>query len=116
MRLELFSQRQESRVFLVPMSSVNLTSEPCAQIPRVDNMDRMREMTSPGKIDLPAGHRSADNISVMLMAFPHLFPPSSNQWRENADLRALKIFTSALDIWVKFTHMINRPVRRGALS
>jgi hypothetical protein len=33
-------------------------------------------MVETGKIDLAEGTEHADNVSVMLMAFPHLFPPS----------------------------------------
>lgn len=41
-------------------------------------------MTGSGKIDLPKGQGHADFISSMLMAFPHLFPPSTNTWTRDA--------------------------------
>jgi hypothetical protein len=44
-----------------------------------DNMDQIETMISTNKIDLADAHEHADTISVMLMAFPHLFPPASNQ-------------------------------------
>jgi cytochrome c556 len=48
-----------------------------------DNMDQIETMISTGKIDIADAHEHADTISVMLMAFPHLFPPASNQWKAN---------------------------------
>src|SRR6478672_4520573 len=44
------------------------------------NMDEIDTMLQTGKIDLTEGREHADMISVMLMAFPHLFPPNSDQW------------------------------------
>src|SRR5437588_5775274 len=38
------------------------------------NMDEIDTMLQTGKIDLTEGREHADTISVMLMAFPHLFP------------------------------------------
>src|SRR5712691_2503135 len=50
------------------------------------NMDEMEAMASSGKaIDLAEGHEHADMISVMLMVFPYLFLPSTNQWKPNVD-------------------------------
>jgi cytochrome c556 len=48
------------------------------------NMYPIDEMLQTGKIDLVAGHANADSISAMLMAFPHLFPNSTNLWNQNA--------------------------------
>ena len=48
------------------------------------NMDEIDTMLQTGKIDLAEGREHADTISVMLMAFPHLFPPDSDQWKPNA--------------------------------
>ena len=47
------------------------------------NMDEIDTMLQTGKIDLAEGREHADTISVMLMAFPHLFPPDSDQWKPN---------------------------------
>ena len=50
------------------------------------NMDELETMTSSDKpINLTEGHEHADNISVMLMAFPHLFAPATNQWKPNVE-------------------------------
>src|SRR5882762_6971609 len=41
------------------------------------NMDELETMTASDKgVNLAEGHEHADNISIMLMAFPHLFAPS----------------------------------------
>src|SRR3974390_122396 len=44
-----------------------------------DNMDQIEQMIATNKVDINDAHEHADTISVMLMAFPHLFPPASNQ-------------------------------------
>jgi len=50
------------------------------------NMDELETMTGSDKpISLTKGHEYADNISVMLMAFPHLFGAATNQWKPNVE-------------------------------
>jgi hypothetical protein len=51
-----------------------------------DKMDQIEAMIAAGKIKLDQGHDLADTISVMFMALPHLFPPSTNQWKAGADI------------------------------
>ena len=46
--------------------------------------------------------------SVMLMAFPHLFPPSSNQWKPNADLDPGTDTFASPDVWSKFPDFYQR--------
>src|SRR2546430_9217409 len=41
--------------------------------------------TSDKGVNLTEGREHADLISVMLMAFPHLFPASTNQWKPNVE-------------------------------
>jgi cytochrome c556 len=48
------------------------------------NMYPIDEMVETGKIDLVTGRANAESISAMLMAFPHLFPNSTNLWHPNA--------------------------------
>jgi cytochrome c556 len=49
------------------------------------NMDEIETMLAPeGKLALADAQEHAEVISTLLMAFPHLFPPSTNQWREGA--------------------------------
>jgi cytochrome c556 len=67
-----------------------------------NNMDELTTMTSTGKIDLDKAHGLADTISVMLMAFPHLFPPATNQWQPNADRDPATDTYAAPDVWTRF--------------
>jgi cytochrome c556 len=48
------------------------------------NMYPIDEMLETGKIDLGAGRIPLESISAMLLAFPHLFPNSTNLWNQNA--------------------------------
>src|SRR5580700_9162443 len=49
------------------------------------NMDEIETMLAPeGKLELADAQEHAEVISTLLMAFPHLFPPSTNQWKEGA--------------------------------
>jgi len=50
------------------------------------NMDELEAMTTSNKgVDLAEGREHADLISVMLMAFPHLFPATTNQWKPDVE-------------------------------
>jgi len=50
------------------------------------NMDELETMTTSDKgVNLAEGREHADMISVMLMAFPHLFPADTNQWKPNVE-------------------------------
>jgi cytochrome c556 len=49
------------------------------------NMDEIETMLAPeGKLELSDAQEHAEIISTLLMAFPHLFPPATNQWKEGA--------------------------------
>ena len=49
------------------------------------NMDEIETMLAPeGKLDLSGGQEHAETISTRLMAFPHMFPPATNQWTAGA--------------------------------
>jgi cytochrome c556 len=73
-----------------------------------DNMDQIEKMIAIGKIDLDDAHEHADTISVMLMAFPHLFPPASNQWKPGADIDPVTGTFASPDVWSKFTDFYKR--------
>jgi cytochrome c556 len=49
-----------------------------------NNMYEIDQMMQTGKYDLTRGRTNADSISAMMMAFPHLFPESTNTWVANA--------------------------------
>src|SRR3954467_11696588 len=42
-----------------------------------ENMDELEAIVASGKIDVQHGAMHADSVSVMLLAFPHLFPSAS---------------------------------------
>jgi cytochrome c556 len=67
-----------------------------------DNTDRLTRMISDQAIDLPEARARANTIYVMLMALPHLFPPNSNQWKEDADLDPVTDTAASPDIWANF--------------
>jgi cytochrome c556 len=74
-----------------------------------DNMDQIETMISTGKIDIADAHEHADTISVMLMAFPHLFPPGSNQWKaNNPDPDPVTDTFASPDAWSKFPDFYKR--------
>src|SRR6516225_11252777 len=54
------------------------------------------------KLNLDEGHANADVISVLLMAFPHLFPPSTNEWKPNVDRDPATDTYASPDIWTKY--------------
>jgi cytochrome c556 len=67
------------------------------------NMDELETMTGPGgKVDLTEGQEHADMISVMLMAFPHLFPPATNQWKPNATRDPGTDTFAAPELWTRY--------------
>jgi len=50
------------------------------------NMDEIETMLAPGgKLDLADAREHAEVISTLLLVFPHLFPPSTNQWKQGAE-------------------------------
>jgi len=67
-----------------------------------DNADQIRSMISERNIDLNKAQEAARNISVMLKAFPHLFPPTSNQWKEGVSDPVTDTIASP-DIWTDFS-------------
>jgi cytochrome c556 len=73
-----------------------------------DNMDQIDMMISTNKIDIDDAHEHADTISVMLMAFPHLFPPSSNQWKPGVEIDPVTGTFASPDLWSKFADFYKR--------
>jgi cytochrome c556 len=71
-----------------------------------DNMDELEAIIEAGKesgkIDVQHGTQHADIASVMLLAFPHLFPPHSNEWKPNVDKDPGTDTYAAPEIWTRF--------------
>ena len=74
----------------------------------MNNMDKIQEMISERRINPNVSRECADNIASMLMAFPHLFPSSSNQWKEDIDLDPVKDTFASPDIWTEFADFSRR--------
>src|SRR5947209_6287554 len=72
----------------IPMDTIN------------SNMDAIETMIAAGKaIDLTEAREHAALISVMLMAFPHLFPASTNQWQPNRQPDPWTDSYATPDVW-----------------
>jgi cytochrome c556 len=67
-----------------------------------DKMMEIENMVAFKKIDIAAAQAKADAISVMLLAFPHLFPASSNQWKPDADRDPVADTFAAPELWTGF--------------
>jgi cytochrome c556 len=59
-------------------------------------------------IDLGAAHESADVISVLLMAFPHMFPAATNQWKPNVEKDPALDTYAAPELWTRFADFYKR--------
>jgi cytochrome c556 len=68
-----------------------------------EKMDALEAATaSPKKIELEGAREQADVISVLLMAFPHMFPPVTDQWKPNVDKDPATDTFAAPEVWTKF--------------
>jgi cytochrome c556 len=73
------------------------------------SMDEIEAMLAPGaKIESAEAREHADLISVLLMAFPHLFPPATNQWKEGADRDAAADTYASPELWRQFSDFYAR--------
>jgi cytochrome c556 len=72
------------------------------------NMDELEANAGSAKIDLAEGRNHADIVSVMLMAFPHLFPQNTNQWKPNVDRDPGSDTYAAPEIWSGFADFYKR--------
>src|SRR5215470_1814351 len=72
------------------------------------NMDDLEANAGSAKVDLAEGRSHADIISVMLMAFPHLFPPTTNEWKPNVDRDPGTDTFAAPEIWTGFADFYQR--------
>jgi cytochrome c556 len=78
------------------------------------NMDELETMTGSDKaINLTEGHEHADNISVLLMAFPHLFGAATNQWKPNVERDPGRDTYASPDL---FTHYADFYARAASAS
>ena len=71
------------------------------------NMAELEAIASSGK-DLDEGKEHADIVSVMLMVFPHLFPPSTNQWKADSQRDPGTDTFAAPEAWTNFADFYGR--------
>ena len=73
------------------------------------NMDEIETMLLPeGKLNLADGTEHADTISIMLMAVPHMFPASTNQWKPNVERDPATDTYAAPELWTNFADFYKR--------
>jgi cytochrome c556 len=80
-------------------------------------MDALETATaSSKKIDLAAANEQADIVSVLLMAFPHMFPPATNQWKPNVDKDPGTDTFAAPDVWIKYADFYQQSAAASKLA
>jgi cytochrome c556 len=73
------------------------------------NMDEIETMLAPGgKVEAADAVEHADTISIMLLSFPHMFPPATNEWRPNVDRDAATDTFASPDVWQNFSDFYQR--------
>ena len=73
------------------------------------NMDEIETMLAPeGKLNLADAQEHAETISTMLLAFPHLFPPATNQWKAGAERDPATDTVASPDVWTRFSDFYER--------
>jgi cytochrome c556 len=81
------------------------------------NMDEIETMLAPeGKLELAEGQEHAETISTMLMAFPHMFPPGTNQWKPGADRDPATDTFASPDVWSNFAEFYQRATAASKLA
>ena len=81
---------------------------------RMDELEGM--LASADKFDLAEAREHADMISVMLMAFPHLFQPATNQWQPNVERDAGRDTYAAPQLWTNFADFYGRAGRASQVA
>jgi cytochrome c556 len=80
----------------------------------LDAIDWM--LAAGGPIDLARASEHADTISIMLMAFPHLFPPGTNQWQPNAKRDPAHDTFAAPELWTNFADFYRQTAAASRLA
>ena len=81
------------------------------------NMDEIETMLAPGgKLDLADAREHAEVISTLLLVFPHLFPPSTNQWKQGAERDpAIDTFANPA-IWSHYADFYKRATEASKIA
>ena len=80
------------------------------------NMDDLEANAGGSKVDLAEGKAHADIVSVMLMAFPHLFPPSTNQWKPNVERDPGADTFAAPEVWTNYADFYKRAAAASKIA
>jgi cytochrome c556 len=81
------------------------------------NMDEVETMLAPGgKLDEAEAREHLDIISVLLMAFPHMFLAATNQWRPGVDRDAALDTFAAPELWASFGDFYRRASAASKLA
>ena len=80
------------------------------------NMDDLEANAGSSKVDLTEGKDHADIVSVMLMAFPHLFPPKSNEWKPNVALDPGTDTFAAPEVWTSYADFYKRAAAASKIA
>jgi cytochrome c556 len=81
------------------------------------NMDEIEGMmASPKGVDMAEGREHADNISIMLMAFPHLFPADTNQWKPNFERDPGRDTYAAPELWTAYADFYARATQASKVA
>lgn len=72
------------------------------------NMDDLEANAASPKVELTEGKDHADIVSVMLLAFPHLFPPVTNQWKPNVERDPGTDTYAAPELWTNYADFYKR--------
>ena len=81
------------------------------------NMDQIEEMFEPeAKLELADAQEHAEMISTMLMAFPHMFPPATNQWKQGAVRDPAYDTFAAPEVWTNFSDFYARATEASKIA
>ena len=81
------------------------------------NMDEIETMLAPeGKLALADAKEHAETISTMLMAFPHLFPPATDQWRPGTNRDPATDTFASPDLWSNFADFYQRATEASKIA
>jgi len=82
-----------------------------------NNMDELEAMIGSNKgLDLVEAREHADVISVMLMAFPHLFPASTNQWKPDVTRDPGTDTYASPDVWANEADFYQKAMAASKLA
>jgi cytochrome c556 len=81
------------------------------------NMDEIETMLAPeGRLDLAEGQEHSETISTMLMAFPHMFPPATNQWKAGAARDPATDTFASPELWTNFADFYTRATEASKIA